>query len=248
MKSPSRTTALMIIVLIGSIFSSCQKNETASNKTSDLKTGNSMNSFIYPPSSHPFGKSYGAWGAAWWRWDLSNDCDHNPIFDTDGSLQNQNQSGSVYFLAGNAGGASSRSVTIPANTAIFFPLLNSYNDFPCPDTSFHPAPGETLEHFLSGPVMALIDQVDALSMTIDGNILPNPFDYRGTSGLYDFTGNADLVNCLDNCITGSTQQAVSDGYWIMLKPLSTGEHILHFTGTVTAYGVSLDVTYNITVQ
>ncbi len=37
----------------------------------------------------------------------------------------------------------------------------------------------------------------------------------------------------------------SDGYWVMLKPLHVGRHMLHFTGKDPAG--TQDVTYNITV-
>ncbi len=37
----------------------------------------------------------------------------------------------------------------------------------------------------------------------------------------------------------------SDGYWVMLKPLHVGRHMLHSTGKDPAE--TQDVTYNITV-
>jgi hypothetical protein len=52
---------------------------------------------------------------------------------------------------------------------------------------------------------------------------------------------------------GSTSPSVSDGYFVMLKPLSVGQHTIHFGGTadLTPLGGPLfiqDITYNITVS
>ncbi len=47
---------------------------------------------------------------------------------------------------------------------------------------------------------------------------------------------------------GST---VSEGYWVMLKPLSPGNHLIHGEGAYTfgsAAGFSQNVTYNLIVK
>ena len=38
----------------------------------------------------------------------------------------------------------------------------------------------------------------------------------------------------------------ASGYWILMKPLAVGPHVVHFQGKVP--GFSLNVTYNLTVQ
>ena len=38
---------------------------------------------------------------------------------------------------------------------------------------------------------------------------------------------------------------VSDGYWLMLAPLGTGQHVVHFHGELP--GFTLDITYHLTV-
>ena len=74
----------------------------------------------------------------------------------------------------------------------------------------------------------------------------NLFDYRATSRLFYFTGDPSLTSTFDGCITGSSQPAVSDGYWIMLAPLSPGTHTIHFTAGIDNL-VLQDVTYHLTV-
>jgi len=68
------------------------------------------------------------------------------------------------------------------------------------------------------------------------------------SGLFQFTAAADLKLTGDPCVTGSPQLAISDGYWVMLKPLNHGEHVIHFKAGVSAWGPPLDVTYIITIE
>jgi hypothetical protein len=40
--------------------------------------------------------------------------------------------------------------------------------------------------------------------------------------------------------------AASDGYWLMVEPLSPGKHTINFGGT-TQSGFQLDITYELTV-
>jgi hypothetical protein len=42
-------------------------------------------------------------------------------------------------------------------------------------------------------------------------------------------------------------QSVSKGVYLMLAPLSHGQHVLHFGGTFLDSGFTLDITYNLTV-
>jgi hypothetical protein len=38
------------------------------------------------------------------------------------------------------------------------------------------------------------------------------------------------------------------GYYVLVPPLPPGQHTIHFAGSIASFGVSLDVTNNITVQ
>jgi hypothetical protein len=41
---------------------------------------------------------------------------------------------------------------------------------------------------------------------------------------------------------------VDSGYYVLLPPLSTGQHTIHFVGSIAYFAFSLDVTYHITIQ
>jgi hypothetical protein len=205
---------------------------------------------VIPPQAHPYGSSYGEWSARWWRWAYSFPLAEFPSLQTEEVDCSLGQSGSVWFLAGTTGGDPvPRSCTIPTGTALFFPIINYLNDYPCPDPSFRPAPGQTLEEFLAEGAAAIIDAVTELEGVVDGHRLNDPFSYRATSPLFTFTADPSLVD-LDPCVTGTPQVGISDGYWLMLNPLPPGQHTISFRGKIDVGGGStfeVQVTYNITV-
>jgi hypothetical protein len=94
--------------------------------------------------------------------------------------------------------------------------------------------------------VTLINQVTDLRASLDGANIPIVSSYRGTSNMYSFAGDPSLTSVFDSCITGSQQKAVSDGYWLLLAPLSPGQHTLQFGGSL--FGNAQSATYNLTVQ
>ena len=234
----------------------------------------SAQSFIAPPETLPGGLSYAQWSAKWWQWAWSIPSDINPILDkTGGADCGVDQSGPVWYLAGTAGFNAERDCTVPAGKMIFFPIINLGNDYPClnlnvtppgqqrKNPTFQPGPGQSLEQFLTigygplpdgtqiGGARQAIDHVTALSASLDavpvqGLILPpETSEYRATSPLFVFQGDRSLLTTFDNCV-GPGHKAVSDGYWIMLKPLSPGPHTLIFSGTETYPNGAFTVTVN----
>ncbi len=203
---------------------------------------------VLPTQAHAYGKTYAEWGAAWWQWALAFPYATNPIFDATGQNGAQGQDQLPWFLAGNAGGVSDRSIAIPSGRPLFFPLISFENDYPCPDPTFQPAPGQSLRDFLAGGVKPIIDQVDVLSAEVDGVSIPDLMSNRATSDLAYFTGDPSLTSTFDACITGSRQAFVTDGYWLMLAPLPPGRHTVHFSGGISAFGFVDDVTYHLDVQ
>jgi len=191
-------------------------------------------------------QSSGQLGARWWKWSLSIPYGENPQFDTTGASCGVDQNGGTWFLAGTPGGSVTRSCTIPAGKTIFFPIVAINNDYPCPDPTFQPAPGQSLQDFLTDGAVAVIDQAQNLNASLDGVAIPVGPGSRGTSNMYSFAGDPSLTATFDPCITGSQQKAVSDGYWLQLAPLSRGTHTLSFGATIGSFDT--EATYNLTVQ
>jgi hypothetical protein len=203
------------------------------------KDDNTTPSKVYASDATVSGKTYSQWAAEWWKWNLQFDCAHFPIRDVDGSLENQNQSGSVFLLAGKRG--NTLSVTVPSGKTIFLPLITFESDYPCAsDTSAHPAPGETVEHYLTTSTQGGV---------IDGDSIANMSSFKIMSPLFTMSANADLANCFDDCINGTEQSFVAGGYFFMLKPLSPGTHTIHRVGGASSlFPFLYDITYNITQQ
>jgi hypothetical protein len=126
------------------------------------------------------------------------------------------------------------------------------NDYPCPDPGFQPAPGQSLEDFLTEGANWLISHATELECVRDGVPLVNLFSYRATSKLFQFTGDPSLTAIWDPCITGQLQDGVSDGYWVMLQPMTPGQHTLTLRGRLEfpefgGFVFESQVTYLITV-
>ncbi len=208
------------------------------------------NPSVIPPHARAYGLSYAEWGAQWWRWAYSFPADQFPPLQSGELDCGLGQSGSVWFLAGTVGqGPVTRSCTIPTGKALFFPIITYLNDYPCPDPNFQPPPGETLEEFLTEGARAIIDLVTQLEVVVDGQHLNDLFSYRTTSRLFTFTADPSLV-AFDPCVTGTEQYGVTDGYWILLRPLPPGQHTVFFRAVIDFGGgntFEVQVTYNLTI-
>jgi hypothetical protein len=177
---------------------------------------------VFTPDSRPYNKTYGNWSEAWWRWAQMEPIENNPIHDPTGEKCALNQvDPNVWFLAGTTGGRVERECTIPASKAIFFPLLNT-------ECSTAEDPSLTTEEALrdcarnNAPDRARV----VLRASVDGQEIPDLERYWTESSLYNYTL---IPNNIWGAPPGPTQE-VAGGYYLMLKPLPPGTHILHFSG------------------
>lgn len=230
--------------------------------------GNAGNPGVIPPHAKYGGLSYGDWGGLWWRWAFSIPPEQNPVLDATGELGHVGQSGPVWFLAGTFGGPAERTVSVPAGKALFFPLINYFWVTTCVDEP------RTIDGIrpLVAPFADAVDPASELSAEIDGVSVKNLGQYRGESRLFctglDLFGVVTVEDLLASgfCAEGVDYDpncsdlpnpeehygpadgfgpAMSDGYWLMLAPLSVGEHTIHFAAM--SGDLSLDVTYHLTV-
>src|SRR4030081_3634226 len=81
--------------------------------------------------------TYGQWSARWSQWALAIPKGTNPLLDTTGAKCAVGQGGPVWFLAGTFGsGSVSRSCTVPAGKALFFPVVNAFYVQEPPDVTY----------------------------------------------------------------------------------------------------------------
>ncbi len=203
-----------------------------------LAVGNS-NPGVLPIGSNAYGRSYGEWTAEWWKWITAIPFAENPMFDETGDFCDIGQPGEVWFLASTFGfGEWVRECEVPAGKALFFPIV--------PAVFWVPEDGLT-EAAVRAGANAAMDGVTTLECTVDGVPLEDLFDYRAESPAFTLPDTLLVDFGFD---PGDRFPAVADGFWILLAPLSRGEHEIHFHMEITEgpfEGSEHDVTYLLTV-
>lgn len=208
------------------------------------------NPTVTPPTARPYGLSYGQWSARWWQFVFSIPAADNPQLHDDKC--EVGQSGPVWFLTGKfcveescqSFLSATRSCTIPAGKALFFPVANSWVDNLGVDP---PLSTEQLRELAK----EFQDAVTSMSCAVDGvpiRGLSNTSAYRVVSPVFDYTIPEDnLFTAFGyNFPAQTVEGAVADGVYLMLAPLSAGQHVIRFAATFN-YGFAFDITYNITV-
>jgi hypothetical protein len=129
--------------------------------------------------------------------------------------------------------------TVPAGKALFFPIAN----VDCSNLEQPPFYGGTpLER--RACARGIIDFVTDLATEIDGVSLKNLTQYRATSPNLVFAV-APSPNVLG--VEAGSGELVADGYYLLLAPLSSGQHTIHFKGTFSQWGSTVEETYYLTV-
>ena len=220
---------------------------------------------IKPPlaETRPYGKTYGEWSAKWWQWTMAFPSTADPASNT--APPDSAQSGKVWFLATahgsvTVGGSATvtRSLTVPKGKALFFPVLSVIDDNTgCPSYN---DPLLTADQ-LAAQAADIFTAVSETTCTIDGVPVqgladPQHSPYRVQSPAFTYTvasHNNLLAAIFDGpCIPDgiTVTPAVSDGVFLMLAPLSDGQHTIHFVGVVGPVASPFffkDIIYNITV-
>jgi hypothetical protein len=196
---------------------------------------------VLPPHANALGMGYDELAASWLEWVTSIPNAYSPLFDPDGSYAAIGQVGPVWFLAGNTGGSSTRTVSVPAGRAVFFPILNEFwvNTPENGDNPWSPA-----QEALARSVLAAdMDTAQNLVLQIDGRNFPNVY---GLLRARSAVGTCMLpAENLWGAKPGP-HPCVADGFWALLPPMSKGKHTIRFAGGL-ASGFALNVTYNLTV-
>jgi hypothetical protein len=206
-----------------------------------------INPGVLDPTNTYEGNTYGQWSAEHWQWLYSLPADKHPLFDT--ADVSTGQTGDVWFIGGTyttatdtngvTHGTATRDCVIPQGKALFFPLIDA-------ESSIAEGNGTNFAQLLASS-QGLIDGVDTLGCSIDGQTLTNLASYRASSDLFTW-GPLPTNNVFGDSVNfpaGTTSPSVSDGYYLLVQPLSPGDHSIHFTGGVP--GFQLDITYHLTI-
>lgn len=195
---------------------------------------------ILPPKAKAYGASYRDWSARWWQWILSIPVTQSPSKDQNGDCNNGavGQAGPVWFLTGviNESGVAVRNCEVPSGKALFFPIIN----VECSTLEAAPFHGNTESELR---VCAKGFRIADVSAQIDGRDVEDIQRYLVESPRFDFSVPQD--NILG--VPAGSGKSVSNGYYLLLAPLSPGQHNIHFSGSFPDFPFALDITYHLTV-
>jgi len=193
-------------------------------------------------------ESFKKLSAEWWQWALSIPTSVNPQLDiTDGRNAVVGQRGSIWFLAGIfGGGTATRTCSVPQGTGLFFPVINGVG-INTPNVCG--SSQESVNEVRNDAAMQIAGAAK-LSVTLDGVAITIP--PRVESRVFAVALPEDNVfNSLcggpGSVPAGVYSPAAGDGFYVLLDPLSVGNHTLHFHAERPAGKLNQDVTYNLTV-
>lgn len=185
-----------------------------------------------PPTKSVEGHSQTEWSRAWWQWAGSFEWNDSPVADKTGALCANKQNGPVWFLAGTYGTHRTiRTCKVPRGKYLFFPLIN-YVVMPPVDRKVNCMAVTTT-------AASKTDDPYALILEVDGIRVRNLTAYRQAT-----------KKCFDMGIFSEPRTHIfpsaANGYYVMLKPLSPGRHVLNFGGALPSMLQS--VTYTLEVE
>jgi hypothetical protein len=186
--------------------------------------------------------------AQWWQYINSVPPAVSPLLDPSGVFCMVGQRDPMWFLTGAFfGGTATRTCTVAAGEALFFPVIN-YVNFNTPYICGQGGPMDAAE--LRAPAAAYIDGATNLSVKVDGKAVKDLM--RIKSDVFAITLPADNIwnsGCggPGSVPAGVYSPSIDDGYYVLLKPLSVGNHMLHIHAEVPSQKFLLDVTYDLVV-
>jgi hypothetical protein len=197
----------------------------------------------YTLDSKPYGISYEDWTIKFWQWLISIPADRSPVTDQTGERCGEEQGNlPVFFLSFSFSGGAQRTCTIPTEKAILIPV----NVVEVSSAEFPSAQNDEDLHRLAEEDES---SNPFLFLSVDRKEFQDLEKYRVHSRAFD-------VNFPDNPIFGQQSgksRAVSDGYWVIHKPLPPGKHDIHFKARLTNPNASTasysdDLKYTINVS
>lgn len=212
------------------------------------------NDFAYSADSNPFGRQQlEGWLAEWWKLSLAMSEEDHPYFiDPTTGVDNTKNSSKCFVGEDRLNNVlflgvppvedkfPVRTCDVPVGKAIFLPIESSQCDYG--------TEGLNNENDLRVCAKAGNEGV-AASVSLDGVKADYQVEAnRVMTDLFNITMNNKLMGSYSG-----THEALSEGYILLLKPLSAGDHKLSFAVSVLnpvdpSYDYSQNATYNLLVK
>jgi hypothetical protein len=188
--------------------------------------------YTFPVNSSPYGIPFKDWTAKWAAWLDSVPKDQNWNFQNVPGFKYipedcsylQNPASPVFFLPWvgiERGTTTTMTCNVPHNKAMLISVDGGTSDY-------------------SDPTVKTKTPAELIKIVTKSNLYPNSFDATLDGYALALTNDdahkiqSDLFNLTlpANNVWGEPQgpdQAITQGWWLMLKPLPPGQHTLHYT-------------------
>lgn len=198
---------------------------------------------IFDLKQKPFGLSYQDYVIAWWKWLISIPKDRNPDPDNTGerSAEGQDPKFPVFFLSsGNPDNKIQRKCEIPSNKGIFIPIMPVEVSDKEVDEIKNMKSKLSIIDYMKRKAKKDQDGVTELYLKIDED------EYQ-LETLRKFRINQTYVfdvifpsnNIYDR--EPGPSKAVADGHYIIINPLSKGEHRIKWISEATCKNNEKDI-------
>jgi uncharacterized protein YecT (DUF1311 family) len=191
--------------------------------------------WILPAYRNVEGFTLGQWAQRYWAWLLSKPAARSPVTDTTGDRCTDDQSGSVWFLAGaDANSHIRRQCRVPRGRYLFLPVLAQL-------LTVQKEPGKTCADLEKNQIgRAGFNAQRNIFLKINGERFDSFFENRPYS-----TKCGPIVSASGQMIV---DQSMFYGTFIMLHPLPPGDHVVEFGGLLPETGANRAVTYELHVE
>ena len=235
--------------------------QTSVSATSDAVAATSVASSteiaavdILPPDQPWDGLTRGEWDARWFQWTVSLPVDVNPALDTTGERCGYGQSGSVFFLPGNADPSAAEGGDIFAQeppqpverTCVVAEGIAIYANpvsFDCSTAEPPPFFGRT-EDELRACAHAWLDKATDYQASINGHDVGDLEAYRSSSPLFTLTFPENNLFGAEPVVA----QAVSAAYSFIIAPPPPGEYKIALTTRYLGHTATILNTVNLIVE
>ncbi len=145
----------------------------------------------------------------------------------------------MFYLASATEGQITRSCEISDKQEVLIPILTAfcYSGGTCLTEQVVNDTKQVEEETVKA-----LDSASSIEATLDGNPL-NLEKARVTTAPFKVKATSDNPYG----ISEGKYEIVADGFFVLLKPLSEGTHILNFKGSLSQFNYNPEVTYNLTV-
>jgi hypothetical protein len=224
---------------------------------------------LFSKDEKPFGVSYDDWVSKYWSWDSSLSTDEFTP-KPDGCLINKSDS-LVMLMDTTVEDSPHQVCKISSNQGIVVPLwIGACDNSGADDPSHKGYSDEQLtkcarEVYNLGNIRSdvKVDGVPAAKLDVRLSLISGKLDYKINSltNVTEFYSKGfNLTTPSDTHMAGSvpgTWRTGSQGWWVFLKPLPTGEHTIYYnvrvtpTGALTSPGTNphfADITYKFQVE